>query len=1653
MASTRAPKQWSLTRNETVTTFESWRQNLLYILSLDENFGLFLKPDSKWKKKSATDPLRSFTDDGVDVEVAKRKTAVQKNTSLDLMLGQIANFCPIISRNSIVKQSTSLSDIWQKIREHFGFQSSGAHFLDLTSIKLESGERHEDLFQRLQAFFEDNLLTVDGRLLHHGVAVSADEDMSPTLENTIIAIWLQTIHPGLPQLVKQRYGPELRNKTLASLKSEISQCLPSLLDELRGLDDSRAMRTFAPRTYSKPDTGTYKARSSKSCVLCVTAKRPGANTHYLSECKYLPEPDRRYFSRACATEADPPEYEHVEDDTYTRESDSFDGALLDKPDSQVRRVDIIQSPYLNCFYESHPVKITLDTGATTNMVSHDLASKIGLPISHASQMARQADGVTPLDVVGEVHCVLSRGSRTFQLDALVVKRLDVDVLAGNPFLVSNDIATRPAKRQIVIGGSQIVYYGAQYTQTPTARRTQATLLRSPCKVTLLPGEYIQVKTPESLDPDASWALEPRYDTKCNMTVEPERAWPSPQEIDSINNDIRITNDTSDPIQLHRGDHFCQIRQVVDCDSNEFCSLPADTCSSPPATKPPSVPRTPFSSNISVDPDSMLPSDIKQRFVDINKQFDSVFNPSVSRYNGASGNIEAVVNMGPTLPPQQKGRLPSYNRDTMDELQNKFDELESAGVFAKPEDVQVNVEYLNISFLVRKPSGGSRLVTSFGQVGRFCKPSPSLMPSVDGVLQDISRWRYLIVTDLKHAFYQIPLSKSSMKYCGVCTPYKGIRVYTRAAMGMPGSETCLEELMSRVLGSYIQQGWVTKIADDLYVGGNTPEELLEHWTSILQSMHDNHLCLNAPKTIITPKTTTVLGWIWSCGTLQASPHKVSVLTSVSPPETVQGLRSFIGAFKVLSRVLYGYAALLHPLERATAGCQSRDRIKWDDELLSAFSTAQKALGNCKVITVPRPTDLIWLVTDASVKLHGVAATMYVRRGDKVLLAGFFNAKLRGSQGHWLPCEREALGIASAVKHFSPYLIQSHSGAHVLTDSKPCVQAYLKLMRGEFSASARVSTFLASVSRYKVTVSHISGIANAPSDYASRNPSSCSDQSCQVCKFVIELEDSVVRATSVSDVLGGTTRMPFTSRAAWLATQRECDDLRRVHSYLSCGTRPQRKAGKLKDVKRYLQNVSIASDGLLVVMDTQPFQPSRERFVVPRNVLDGLLTAIHLRFSHPSAHQMKKIISRYFFALDLDKSIHAVCDSCHHCRALKSVPESLIPQTSEEPPDAIGVSYSLDVMKRYRQLFLVLRETVSSFTSTAFITNEQHATLRDAIVQLCSTMRFLQDSPISIRVDPAPGLVALVDDQLLKSLGISMVVGRPKNPNKNPVAERAIEELGLEILRITPEGGPVTPVTLALATRHMNTRIRRHGLSAQEIWTQRDQITGQCLPIDDKQLILKQHFERSQNHGPSALSKSHGKPLSCHSSQISTGDLVYLKSDKEKTRSRDKYIVVNIDSVSCTVRKFTSSQLRSKTYCVPLTDIYPVLSNTLTSGLPLHGPTHSSDTVGHTCDDAHVTPSHIQVQPHHPHDIVPYLPPAPPPEIVLPPDPPPSEVTRDSPSREVPCESLPVDRDTTYMPDISPTDSESDSDAECSATGRTPRIKRPPAWVQSGDWDLS
>ena len=150
------------------------------------------------------------------------------------------------------------------------------------------------------------------------------------------------------------------------------------------------------------------------------------------------------------------------------------------------------------------------------------------------------------------------------------------------------------------------------------------------------------------------------------------------------------------------------------------------------------------------------------------------------------------------------------------------------------------------------------------------------------------------------------------------------------------------------------------------------------------------------------------------------------------------------------------------------------------------------------------------------------------------------------------------------------------------------------------------------------------------------------------------------------------------------------------------------------------------------------------------------------------------------------------------------------------------------------------------------DEKHDTLRDALTQLIVGLHPLDGPRAIIRVDPSPGFQSMANNDSLNHLNVTIDVGRVKNKNKNPVAEKAVRELEEELIRQEPGGRPVSAVGLALATARLNSRLRLPGLSSRELWTQRNQFTHEQLPLSDYDLILGKHKQPSTNHASSEKS---------------------------------------------------------------------------------------------------------------------------------------------------------------------------------------------------------
>ena len=126
--------------------------------------------------------------------------------------------------------------------------------------------------------------------------------------------------------------------------------------------------------------------------------------------------------------------------------------------------------------------------------------------------------------------------------------------------------------------------------------------------------------------------------------------------------------------------------------------------------------------------------------------------------------------------------------------------------------------------------------------------------------------------------------------------------------------------------------------------------------------------------------------------------------------------------------------------------------------------------------------------------------------------------------------------------------------------------------------------------------------------------------------------------------------------------------------------------------------------------------------------------------------------------------------------------------------------------------------------------------------------------------------------------------------------------------------------------MNNRIREPGLSAREIWFKRDQYTGCQLPVDDKILLENKYASRQKSHHASAKHQARGKTHPVFT-DIHIGDLVYINSERDKTKPKDRYIVVEVSGnppYDVKVQKFVGAQLRARIYDVKGGDLIKVKS---------------------------------------------------------------------------------------------------------------------------------
>ena len=600
-------------------------------------------------------------------------------------------------------------------------------------------------------------------------------------------------------------------------------------------------------------------------------------------------------------------------------------------------------------------------------------------------------------------------------------------------------------------------------------------------------------------------------------------------------------------------------------------------------------------------------------------------------------------------------------------------------------------------------------------------------------------------------------------------------------------------------------------------------------------------------------------------------------------------------------------------------------------------------------------------------EGIGGTLWAILQSGHVPVSFFSQSNEESMKKYPPCDGEAFAGASTINFFKTYLREALKPTIVMFDNRTVVLAAALLARGCFSTGKRLNALLANINNFNIKIQHLSGKLglNKPSDLLSRTPLPlCNHSNCDTCKFLRSTAESlssenlkkynvepqsescmnvrmseldnvvILRATEraepidIAKVIRGETQLSFMSKPVLKKLQMEDEGLLRVRFYLTSGNRALIKDNKCPQVKKYISSgAKVTDDGLIVVEKNVPHSIAKVQVpVIPRDIARGILHSTHIKLDHPTCSQNKKAMDRYCFSIDQNKTIDEICNNCHLCNSLRTLPVEIPNFSPSEPPEHPGTHWTADVMKYGKKNVLVASDNLSSFTVASISGGERAEQLEEAIMLAILPFKS-KATDVLVRVDTAPGLAKLKrTDKLLKD-GIKLDPGHVKNPNSCAKVDKIMSELRRELKILNPEERILTPSNLARAVANLNCRMRHLGLSSREILFQRDQQTDQNIPLSDSSLKSQTSVTREKNRQYSAKSQSNSQSKPSTTTQVRIGNLVHLKEEKDKGSARELYIVVDSkDPDHVKIKKLLHSlgnnrmSLRHEEYVVSADKIY-------------------------------------------------------------------------------------------------------------------------------------
>ncbi len=387
------------------------------------------------------------------------------------------------------------------------------------------------------------------------------------------------------------------------------------------------------------------------------------------------------------------------------------------------------------------------------------------------------------------------------------------------------------------------------------------------------------------------------------------------------------------------------------------------------------------------------------------------------------------------------------------------------------------------FLVDKPDGGKRMVIDYRALNAATTRNRYPLPRVDELFDQLQGARYFSKLDLRTGYWQIRIAAEDVAKTAF-TSRHGHFEWLVLPMGLTNAPAEFMALMETTFREELNK-FVLVFLDDILVYSRTLDEHAQQLRVVLQRLREQKLYAKLSKCCFFRQEVEFLGHFVGRAGVRMVEGKVAAVERWPTPSTQKEVEQFLGLAGYYRRFIAGFSKLASPLselcgtlKKSKSGSQRtppKKQFSWGAEQQQAFEQLKAAVVSAPCLAIPDPQRDFIVHTDASGYATGAVLMQQFDGGLRPI--AFLSKKMSKAERNYPVHEQELLAILNALKAWRHYL--GGRRFTVLTDHQS-----LQYVGTSAMATPRQVRWAAWLSEFDFCIKYSPGKDNVAADALSR-----------------------------------------------------------------------------------------------------------------------------------------------------------------------------------------------------------------------------------------------------------------------------------------------------------------------------------------------------------------------------------------------------------------------------------------------------------------------------------------------------------------------------------------------------------------------------------------